>query len=400
MSAFKGAAAVAVAAWLAAACGPGGGGTSKATGTLHVGVEALTSADVNGVLYTLVCEDGTEMEQYVELEDQGLPNNIDPDQAGAPFADWFAVLPVTTCTVTATAMVDPTTPAEGCSVAVATVDIVADETTEIVLPIICGAEPTGALDVITIIQDGLSIVWAGFDPSKFIVQCEEVSFTVDVDGGDGSYVYVWEVIGTPTGATYTASGVGDTFTFYSEAPGTYTVKVTVTDGSGNSTSLTFPIHVGLSNAVEHCDEVCCQMPDGAINVTPQAACEAAGGVIQPLDVCEAEVCCRQEDGTYSQVAAMNCPIENVAPEEKCQEGCCKLPSGAYVLLVDQKCTEQGGTVLAHELCQQEVCKGYWSQLVHRARPLTPQMRARVLASRVFRGLPEADLWERVEGGAR
>ncbi len=46
-----------------------------------------------------------------------------------------------------------------------------------------------------------------------------------------------------------------------------------------------------------------------------------------------------------------------------------------------------------------ISKGYWSQLVHRHRPLTAQMRSRVLASRVFRGLPERDLWERVEGGA-
>jgi len=46
-----------------------------------------------------------------------------------------------------------------------------------------------------------------------------------------------------------------------------------------------------------------------------------------------------------------------------------------------------------------ISKGYWSQLVHRHRPLTPQMRAKVLASRLFRGLPERALWERIEGGA-
>jgi len=46
-----------------------------------------------------------------------------------------------------------------------------------------------------------------------------------------------------------------------------------------------------------------------------------------------------------------------------------------------------------------ISRAYWSQLVHRHRPVTPSLRARLLASRVFRGLRERDLWERIEGGA-
>lgn len=46
-----------------------------------------------------------------------------------------------------------------------------------------------------------------------------------------------------------------------------------------------------------------------------------------------------------------------------------------------------------------ISKGYWSQLLHRQRPLTAEMRLRILDSRLFRGLPERELWERVERGA-
>jgi plasmid maintenance system antidote protein VapI len=47
-----------------------------------------------------------------------------------------------------------------------------------------------------------------------------------------------------------------------------------------------------------------------------------------------------------------------------------------------------------------ISQGYWSQLLHRGRPLTAEMRQRIVASRIFRGLPECQLWERVERGAR
>ena len=46
-------------------------------------------------------------------------------------------------------------------------------------------------------------------------------------------------------------------------------------------------------------------------------------------------------------------------------------------------------------------RSYWSQLLHRKRPLTPQVRRWLLASPTLAGLHEAQLWERlpVDGGA-
>ena len=48
-----------------------------------------------------------------------------------------------------------------------------------------------------------------------------------------------------------------------------------------------------------------------------------------------------------------------------------------------------------------ISPAYFSQLLNRRRALTPDMRHLFLSSRLFEGVPEADLWERVEddGGA-
>ena len=46
-------------------------------------------------------------------------------------------------------------------------------------------------------------------------------------------------------------------------------------------------------------------------------------------------------------------------------------------------------------------RSYWSQLMHRKRPLTPQVRRWLLAAPTLAGLAEVQLWERVPigGGA-
>lgn len=46
-------------------------------------------------------------------------------------------------------------------------------------------------------------------------------------------------------------------------------------------------------------------------------------------------------------------------------------------------------------------RSYWSQLLHRKRSLTPQLRRWLLASPTLAGLQEGQLWERlpVDGGS-
>lgn len=43
-------------------------------------------------------------------------------------------------------------------------------------------------------------------------------------------------------------------------------------------------------------------------------------------------------------------------------------------------------------------RSYWSQLLHRKRPLTPQVRRWLLASRTLAGLTGEVLWEREPAG--
>lgn len=45
-----------------------------------------------------------------------------------------------------------------------------------------------------------------------------------------------------------------------------------------------------------------------------------------------------------------------------------------------------------------ISKGYWSQILHRHKPVSERVRMGLLDSGYFRGLTELDLWERVERG--
>ncbi|MEZ4323487.1 MAG: helix-turn-helix transcriptional regulator [Myxococcota bacterium] len=45
-------------------------------------------------------------------------------------------------------------------------------------------------------------------------------------------------------------------------------------------------------------------------------------------------------------------------------------------------------------------RSYWSQLVHRKRPLSPQVRRALLAAPALTGLVEAQIWDRVPDGAQ
>ena len=61
-------------------------------GTLRL-TAPLGAEDVTGVLYTIECADGTMVEEYVSLEEEGLPNHVDASLNGQPFADRFTVVP-------------------------------------------------------------------------------------------------------------------------------------------------------------------------------------------------------------------------------------------------------------------------------------------------------------------
>lgn len=345
---------------LGAGCSDEGGsgaptGVDKAPKSgLHMVVSGLAS-DVAGVLYEVTCAGGFTATQYVPLETEGLPAHVDQTLAGSPFADLFLIVPPGACTVNATAMLDPNTPAPDCTPVKQDVVVVAGKTTEIVLVIECKAKPTGALDLVTVITDSPSITNVTYSSSKFIVKCEPVSITVDAEGGNGPLTYTFTVTG-PDGAVYEFTSKGPVLTFWAETPGEYTVTVTVSDGTNEST-MTFPIHVGDDPDIEHCQEVCCKIDDH-LAIASKPGCEGKGGVAVPLEQCYVEVCCKTIDGVMT-VPALECPQGHVLPAKECeaaQQVCCRIGNQSTTWAPSQAaCNQQGGTVVPEAVCKQEVC---------------------------------------------
>jgi streptogramin lyase len=322
---------------------------------LKAAVNGIAPPEVTGILYKILCNDGTTVEQYVALEEEGLPRHVDEDRAGLSFADFFTTLPVGDCTVTATAMQSVTDPYPDCPSATKDVTIVADETTEAILIIECKAPARGALDVVTVVTTDPWIIEVNFDDSKFIIQCEGVTITVSASGGDGELTYTYEVIDTPTSAVYTSSSDGAEFTFAAETPGEYTIQVTVTDGDDTAT-MTFPIHVGDNPSIEHCEEVCCQLEDGHTFAGYMTPCEEAGGVVVNDELCAEEVCCETPTG-YNVIASEDCPQGGIVSMDLCtqKELCCQTEGGVSIVGSPAECEKLGGAIVVVKVCQPEVC---------------------------------------------
>ena len=339
---------------LAAGCGTSdeataGGGPE---GKLSLFAAGASVDDVVGILYQITCDSGFTATEYVPLMADGLPAHISTDLAGSPFADLFTTMPPGTCDVTATAMADATTPVEGCTPATATVTVVAGETTEALLVIVCDPPPTGALDLITVVTEGPSVTDISYDPSKFIVQCTEATVTVTTSGEDVTVTYV--VITQAAGSTYTLTPTPTGFSFYADVPGMYEVEITVTNASGSST-MVIPIHVMDDPNIEHCDETCCKYPNGHLNFTSTDDCEAAGGVPVADEICEARVCCKTPTG-ITVVNASQCPDGSILPDDMCARVCCVDADGTPTWAgTAAECVAIGGFVSAEETCTEEVC---------------------------------------------
>lgn len=344
--------AVVLAALFAAGCGSNGDGTPAPEGKLDLFAAGATAADVNGVLYTITCDTGFTATEYVPMDANGLPPHISTDLAGSPFADLFLTMPPGNCDVTATAMIDETTVADGCTPATANVDVVANETTEVLLVIVCEPPPVGALDVIAVVTDGPAVVDISYDPSKFIVKCQETTVTVTTTGTDDVVTYA--VVTEPAGAVYTLTPTATGFTFSAEVPGLYEIEITVT-ANGMTSTFTIPIHVMDDPNLEHCDEVCCKYDNGVFNFTGGDDCEAAGGAPVADDACLETVCCKTPTG-FAFVQVSQCPEGSIQADERCEEICCVYPDGsiAYSATLDE-CESAGGFVTAHEKCDVEVC---------------------------------------------
>lgn len=249
------------------------------------GALTLSTHDVAGILYEIVCDDGTVVTEYVDLESGPMPTWLDPAAGpGHPFADLFSVLPAGECTVTATPMQDADTPSEDCAPVSETFTVVPGETTEITLMSQCVGEDNGAVDIVVGLNDPPKIEALDMDPGKFICVDEPLQLTVSVTDPNGDAVTVtWQVTDWPEnpapGTFSLTPASGTSVAFQSNTVGPHEVVVVATDSYGATTSLTFPIHV------MQCD-VCCKL-DGYEVVSFE---ECPDGSQVPWDLCDSCQC--------------------------------------------------------------------------------------------------------------
>jgi len=137
-------------------------------------------------------------------------------------------------------------PAPGCARAEAAATVRRGETTEVVLIMVCGDDGSGGLDVVLGIEHPPVITDLELVPSKFIPACTSMSARVTVDDADGDLdglVYEWSVLDSPGDAEFVLDADGQAAGFFAQTPGTYTLRVEVTDEAGQSAHLDFPVYV-------------------------------------------------------------------------------------------------------------------------------------------------------------
>ncbi|MCA9516563.1 MAG: hypothetical protein KC635_16595 [Myxococcales bacterium] len=126
----------------------------------------------------------------------------------------------------------------------ATADVTEGETTEFGAELSCDVIGSGALDVYGWLNRAPVVMQMTISPSKFAETCGLIQVDAQAEDPEGDTVmYDWEVTYAPDGATYTADSDGSTFFFAATAMGDYGVTLTVSDEHGESTSLSFPLHV-------------------------------------------------------------------------------------------------------------------------------------------------------------
>ena len=355
-----------------AACAPTSDDTdsNRTSSMLVEAYMALGDAthDVNGFLYEITCDSGFSVTEYISLEEETLPDWLSPDGDNHSFSDLLTLVPPGECHIVATPMQDETTPSEVCEPVEEDVTIEPESTTEVVLISQCEGAASGALDVVAGLNTPPTIVDLDINPSKFIWQCEWVTITADaVDPNGDEVFYSWEVTLFPGGAAgdYTIIPDGESVEFQADTPGYYEITLTVSDFSGASSSLTFPIHVSGNDDIEHCyDPLCCETAAG-FEMLIEEECMEVGGTIAPEEMCDAYVCCQvtinaepEPFTTYETVLSGDCDPDLVVEPALCEEpvGCCRLPDGSYADLGEDECKERGGAVADERLCAEACCE--------------------------------------------
>ena len=236
-------------------------------GTLHLALEAGTD-DVVGFRFDVWDPTGAVItSRYVPLEEENFPSHMLPGTGpGHRFADAYFVLAPGFYSIVAQPMLSDREESNDCAPARAEVEVVANHTTEVILVSHCDMEDTGSVDIVVLTNHDPRILNLVYDPSKFILTCEELWVSVEArDPEDDPMTYEWEVIAAPVGAIYEFDPDGSRLHFMSRTAGDYELRVTVCDTVPDPDAmcawLDFPIHVQIStdnnnNGIgDECDEV-------------------------------------------------------------------------------------------------------------------------------------------------
>ena len=221
-----------------------------------------------------ILQDGVAVEERLQvLDTEPLP----PDMAGGDnhlFADAYFVLAPGFYDIVAKPMewdeasqthISSTVCTEGTA---ENVEVKSGETTEVVIFSQCSSPGNGGLDVVVAINHAPIIEKIVFDPSKFIVACEEVVVKTTISEPDeDEYTMTWGST-APEGAVFDLVENGDLLSFIAETPGDYEISLTVCDTLEEPhqmcATLSMPIHVTLGededgNGIgDRCEPVVCE----------------------------------------------------------------------------------------------------------------------------------------------
>ena len=221
---------LALTATLPQACGDLAPPGPEATGLLRLAVTSGTG--VAAVRFTVVCEGADAEHLVVDVEEEGLPPDIDGDLAGRVFADLFVVTEEgTTCLVSAQALDANGAPLEYCPISSASVEIRAGETTEVLLVIVCRETPSGSGDVAVVVDTAPTINQVVVAPGLSIQVGDTVQITIDAVDRDGDELtYDFTVTPPQPDSVFELSSDGATATVRASTVGDYDVEATVSDG--------------------------------------------------------------------------------------------------------------------------------------------------------------------------
>jgi len=227
-------------------CSDGGTGNEAGSlGTLRAAVQVsgdrhdVTAMQIDIVAASDACDATPLATQTVTLETEAVPASLAGSGAHA-FADGLFVLAPGAYRVCATPLAGEG-PSTECGPTEELADVTADATNEIVLYSQCSGADNGGLDTVVALNDQPQITDISLDPSKFITVCESATIVATATDPDGdTLTYAWSIVSGPEGGSLRTDGAQATF---SGAAGDYELELTVTDGHGGATALSFPVHV-------------------------------------------------------------------------------------------------------------------------------------------------------------